>query len=246
MNFLFACGCPRSGTTALGNILNAHPLICVGVERYRQLAIGPRGQEFLPDLFEPERFMQIDDADTSALIANRKLFRKFNSSRELKFIGDKIPRLYTRLSFIASKFPDARLVYIFRDPLEVAYSWQKRADNPADGWPSINGRMAALTEWVKSIELMAEALPRWEGQAIILNYANFFNAASPEEFASNIARLYAKLGLRMQPENLNKTAKIFWREAPKPLPLPEDQLFKQKLKEVMENKHLGILQEKAL
>ena len=245
MQNLFVFGCPRSGTTALGAILNAHPLICLGIERYRHIAMGALVREFLPSLFTPERFCQMDEQEPKRA-ANQFLLKKFESGRPLAFIGDKIPRLYARLDVLEREFPEASIIYIFRDPLEVAHSWQKRADNPQDSWPSTNGRVAAIAEWTKSIDAMVEALPRWKARATIIDYATFFNVSTPEALGTNIARLYKRLGLGMRPENMEKVVKRFWRQEPNLPSLSDDPTLAAMVEQARKIPGLDVLRAAAL
>ena len=61
-SFLFVCGFPRSGTTALWRLLNSDKRLALGVERF-----GTKfsSREFLtPELFETERFFDAQSVDT--------------------------------------------------------------------------------------------------------------------------------------------------------------------------------------
>ncbi len=232
MNVAFVCGCPRSGTTALAAILNEHPQLCIGVERYKHIAMGPRGAQFLPDLFTPERFVDIRPEDTNIVGHNRRLKKKFESKYEIKVIGEKTPRLYTRLPFLKANFPDAKLIFIFRDPYEVALSWERRAENTADNWPAANGRNQAVVEWVKSIDIVAKALPEWPDAVTIIDYARFFGTANATGLAANIEKLYGRLDVRMRPENVLRIAQQYWR-APKPPAPPEDPEFQAALRDAL-------------
>ena len=144
---LFVCGVPRSGTTAVTRLLNAHPKIGIGVERYRsRLTIG-----LTPDLFERVRFFKYEEDDGA-----RDVFEKFAEEyARLKakwnrclYVGDKIPRLYRRFDPLYAAFPNATVVCITRDVLPVCASWQRRADDPNDrSWPPSNDALAAVREW---------------------------------------------------------------------------------------------------
>src|SRR5205807_10659654 len=71
--FLFVCGVPRSGTTALAQLLNYHPRIGIGIERFRSIAIGSRGDEFRLTLYRKERFFKFRDGDGA-----RDVFEKYS------------------------------------------------------------------------------------------------------------------------------------------------------------------------
>src|SRR3954447_8348170 len=102
--YLFVIGCPRSGTTALWQLLVKHPNIVLGVERYGTRFFGP---DFLdPTLFEFERFFRIEPGDTfypdlSVTSDYESMRRRFGRA---KYVGDKIPYLYRFLPQLEAAF----------------------------------------------------------------------------------------------------------------------------------------------
>lgn len=206
MKYLFVFGCPRSGTTALGFLLNLHPVVALGIERYKYIAIGKRGREFLPELFEKTRFLDIRADDTNTQIYNRHLAQKYASRHTVEMIGDKIPRLYRRLARLRATFPEAYFVVIFRDPVDVALSWQTRADSPRDAWPTENGAVKALVEWLDCVNIIADAQAVCGEKLIIVDYDRFFRVPNAADLAGNIKRLYIALGLEVKQVNLLRAA----------------------------------------
>lgn len=173
---LFVCGTPRSGTTALARALNTNPRIVVGIERYgRRLFKVPDGDH--RSLFTNDRYFHYepDDADTDFNAAHKDLTeaskRKFDTA---VYVGDKVPRLYRRLSFINTAFPNCVVVYIIRNPIHVAASWQKRAERSNDRWPQRNGFQEATIEWNASIQLALEARKLLRSRLILLSYERVF------------------------------------------------------------------------
>lgn len=173
---LFICGTNRSGTTALARLLNANPAVIVGIERYRK------------------RLMQIKDGDHRSLFSKGRYFayhaddtnvdfnaahpeeteaarRKFDTAL---YVGDKIPQLYRRLQYIEAAFPDCRVVYIVRDPVNVATSWQRRAEAKNDPWPQRNGYQRAVIEWNESIRFAMRAKQHLGNRLIFLSYDRLF------------------------------------------------------------------------
>jgi hypothetical protein len=132
--YLFVMGCPRSGTTALRTLLNGHQAIALGEERY-----GTRCNraEFLdPSLFEGDRFFRLSEGDTfytdleGAIPEFGALKSRYGGA---KYRGDKILFLYRYLPQLLDTFQErARAVVIFRNIFDVADSYNRRADNPAD------------------------------------------------------------------------------------------------------------------
>lgn len=214
MKHLFVFGCPRSGTTALGILLNRHPVIALGIERYKHIAMGGRGREFQPELFEQTRFLDIRPDDTNTGRQNEHLAQKFSSGRPIRLTGDKIPRLYRRLTPLRATFPDAYLMVIFRDPVDVALSWQARADSPRDSWPAENGAAKALVEWLNCVNIVADAQPSCGEKLTIVDYDRFFRVPNAADLAANIKRLYGALGLEMQEANLLRAAEAMRKGRP--------------------------------
>jgi len=214
MKHLFVCGCPRSGTTALGTLLNRHPSIALGIERFKHIAMGRRGAEFGPALFEHDRFLDILAEDTNTIGQNKHLAKKFATTHEIRMVGDKIPRLYRRLPFLREAFPGAALVVIFRDPVAVALSWQARADSPKDQWPAENGADKALEEWQVSVDAVSEEAAAWGKSLTIIDYDRFFRVPDALTLADNTRRLFGALGLKMQDTNLLRAAEALRGSAP--------------------------------
>ena len=66
MKYCFVFGCPRSGTTAVARLLQAHPRVVIGMERYKFLLSRRRDRgTFGPTLFERERFFDFRAGDTN-------------------------------------------------------------------------------------------------------------------------------------------------------------------------------------
>jgi len=147
---LFVAGCPRSGTTALTRLLNLHPEIVVGLERYKR--IFGRRHDVKRDMFEEARFFDFREGDTDfapgrargdADAFYERAREKFPNAR---FVGDKYPQFFRFYAALFRAFPAAKVVFIARDPLRVAQSWQRRADD-ATSWPEKNDARRSVGYW---------------------------------------------------------------------------------------------------
>jgi hypothetical protein len=147
--FLFVVGCPRSGTTLLQRMLDAHPQLAVANDTHfipRALeAVRPGSLEDEDALFDasmlPEliswvrcyyRFarMGLDEASFAQAAASARSYREFVSllygqlarkhGKELG--GEKTPDYVRHLPFLHRLFPWARSVHIIRDGRDVALS----------------------------------------------------------------------------------------------------------------------------
>lgn len=175
---IFVCGTPRSGTTALARLLNTSPHIVVGIERYGKRLLKINGGD-QSGLFSRDRFFSydVDDAAVDFNVAQKDLTE--SSKRKLDhaaFVGDKVPRLYRRLPFIDGAFPNCVVVYIVRNPVQVAASWQKRAEKESDRWPMRNGFQEATIEWNESIALAMHSRRRFGNRLILLSYDRVFGS----------------------------------------------------------------------
>lgn len=184
--FVFICGNPRSGTTALGDLLNKDHRLIIGNERYRRVRKG-----LGPEHFTRERFFEPTPHETSFLPARlipegvkgysiwpedeAELRRKWNSP-DLAYVGDKAPFYIRQLPHLRDAFPGCKLVVLLRDPVSVADSYVRRAENPDDHWPSENDHTVAIEHWNQSIEDLNNYLVRFGLQDLfIVDYQTFYS-----------------------------------------------------------------------
>ena len=174
---LFVCGCARSGTTALAQLVGSDRRVLLGIERYAKLArdrfaIGP-------EHLEPARFARIEDGDTFCDSFDGRHYwdahfaDKLAGRLELAYVGDKKPILYRFWRELFQRFPDARLLFIYRDPLAVARSWERRARVPGGNWPRARDAGAAIDEWNHSSACIREAVAA-RHRVGILSYEQLF------------------------------------------------------------------------
>lgn len=171
-------GVPRSGTTLLRTILNAHPSIAAGpetpwlgghtarsvMELHRALCesrsgyVASFGGRRADVTAASRRFV----ADLLALYARRNGKRRW---------AEKTPNAVLFADFLLELFPDARIVRVERDPLDVALSthviadhrrglspWHEQYLQLAPGTPVKNTLFNALLRCVHWNRLLAGAL----------------------------------------------------------------------------------------
>lgn len=143
--YVFIAGCPRSGTTALAGLLNDHPGVVMGMERYKF-----RSAQLDPSLFEPARFLAVESGDTDVGHDLAPAAAKFASGRAA-VVGDKIPGLTAHLGNLRGRFAAAKVLFLLRDPLMVAESFERRARNPKDRWPEKNDAHRAPYYWNRAL-----------------------------------------------------------------------------------------------
>lgn len=135
---VFVVGCPRSGTTLVRRMLNAHPNLSVGPETL-----------FLSVLqnIEKQRWHQlsqfgITQAQWQSHI--RELFSWVHSQRaeregKARWV-DKTPGYAVILDYVDQLYPDCQVIHLLRDPHDVVDSWRRRvgpvkAREAVKAWP---------------------------------------------------------------------------------------------------------------
>jgi sulfotransferase family protein len=138
--YLFAFGCPRSGTTLLQRMLDAHPHLAVSNDpHFIPFAPGvARGEDppLTPALIDwvigYPKFHRLGLDETRARAAARTartyseyiaaLYDALAAARGKPFAGEKTPRYVRYLPLLHSLFPYARCIHLLRDGRDVALS----------------------------------------------------------------------------------------------------------------------------
>ena len=229
---LFVHGQARSGTSALTRVLNAHPRIALGMERYQRLWSPERIGELRPGLFERERFFDFSDALTTNAPVGRAAAKWDTYYAELEsrwdavdWRGDKV--LTLKLLRLWDNFPDARVVTIVRPIEEVAPSYAARAARPGStgaAWGrDLDARRAVdmANRMLGKIRQAARARP---DQVLVVEHARFFSRPD------SLAAILDFLGLGRCPDldaawSAASTRYLdTLRDRPRPL-APDDQAY---------------------
>lgn len=144
-DLFFLVGCPRSGTTLLQQMLDAHPAIAVAPETHFIRRFWLHRARYPMDTIEEIRLlvdaiialpefseMRLDphhyrsDAiqlrDHSSLL--RLLLSQFAIRQGKQIVGEKTPNHLLYMEILKELFPDARFVHLVRDPRAVVNSWR--------------------------------------------------------------------------------------------------------------------------
>lgn len=170
--YIFIMGCDRSGTTALVHLMNAHPKICIGMERYKRLVGTPHQLD--PALFEREAFFSLHSDQTNIRWDHfyQLLTAKYDGA---EYVGDKVPRYFHIIPQLRGRFPGATLIFLARDPYSVASSWKRRAMNPKDSnWPESHGVEQAVRVWNRSLAAFRDAAAISTDDLVFLRYEAVF------------------------------------------------------------------------
>lgn len=196
---LFLAGLGRSGTSALTEVVGAHPEIVLGMERFKRRWKAKIG-ELDAGHFTKERFFDFSDGLTNVVPAGSPRWTEFYGRMEAKwdqakYVGDKFTTL--QMPGVWKNMPDAKFICIVRDIREVASSWEKRAANQADkGWPARLDAHRAVEVWNNGNARILRATENHPDQVRVLDYATFFGAAD----AGPLRRALDWLGLDWTPE----------------------------------------------
>ena len=135
--------------------------------------------------------------------------RAYKTYDSFEFIGDKDPKLFDGYDLLVNKFPNVKIVYIIRNIIEVAHSFELRAlktkfdhgvhNVPDNVWPISRNWERAISEWNHSIEQTRRFASKLNIH--ILPYENLFS----DENA--LIRMYAFLGLDFKKSVIN-----FWQQ----------------------------------
>jgi hypothetical protein len=149
--FVFLVGCPRSGTTLLRRIVDAHPQIAVTPEthwlpRFCTKGVGctPEGlvtPALLPRLLGHGRFpdLGVGRAELERLLGDGEpvtyaqfvggLFDLYGRAQGKRLVGDKTPGYVRKIRTLHALWPASRFVHLIRDGRDVCLSartWKRR------------------------------------------------------------------------------------------------------------------------
>jgi hypothetical protein len=163
---VFILGMPRSGTTVVRSILNQHPSIAIAPETHFLTAYVDRNNKpevCLQKYIATDRFKYLD-IDDEKLISRLKqevnlthhaifdaILKEYAHFMGKSIFGEKTPGNYEHVDTLLHWYPNARIIWMIRDPRAVAASYQNV------GWHSKDVIGPAI-RWRKSMKL----LDRWE------------------------------------------------------------------------------------
>jgi hypothetical protein len=159
--YVFIVGCPRSGTTLLRRMLDAHPQLAITPEthwipRHLERGVGVTSEGFAtPALVtaitgSPKfRRSEIGRVELESLLGTnepvpyadfvRGFFDMYGRARGKPLVGDKTPGYVRRMPLLHELFPEARFVHLIRDGRDVALS--------AIAWRRASKLAKRLTTW---------------------------------------------------------------------------------------------------
>ncbi len=176
---MFIVGCPRSGTTLLQRMVNAHPDIAITPESHwiprlyaKPWALtseGPVKPKLIRRLLGHPKFarLKISPEEIAKLTGNGKpisygnlvsrIFDLYGQRQGKPLVGDKTPDYVRSIETLHGLWPSARFVHVIRDGRDVALSmmdWSKSRPKPGDfaAWGEDRVSTAALW-WELNVRL---------------------------------------------------------------------------------------------
>jgi hypothetical protein len=173
--FVFVVGCPRSGTTLLQRILDAHPQLAVCPESFwivyyyqNRVGLRPDGRitpEIIDRLFEYHKFyrMKQDRQDLEKMLGQTEpisyadfvsgIFDAYAEDHGKPLAGDKTPDYVRNLPVLHQLWPKAKFVHLIRDGRDVALSainWKRKAAKLRSLFPTWHEHpLATAAAWWK-------------------------------------------------------------------------------------------------
>lgn len=182
----FLLGVPRSGTTLLSQLLQAHPHVTSPPEPWLLLALEsfgrapsrhPADSQLLAIAID-ELFERIDKSHALRALAD-DVYRQYSARCGALCFVDKTPRYWLILDFLESLYPDAPSIVLLRNPYAIAASlknsWGIRLSLDSiceDHAPYI----ADLALGVKALLEHAERRP-----ALLMHYESLVRAPATEQ-----------------------------------------------------------------
>jgi tetratricopeptide (TPR) repeat protein len=186
---IFIVGMPRSGTTLLDRILDNHPDVVSTGERTdfpRQLrwSATRHGKEMIdPDLLD--RLPQVDYAELGRRYLDQTRWRVPGS----RFFVDKLPPNYLLLGLIHRTLPQAPILHMVRDPMDICFSNYKALFG--ESYPYSYQQQALAQHYIHYRGLMRHWHSIMSGCVLDVSYANLVR--DPE---AALETVYAHCGLR--------------------------------------------------
>lgn len=206
---VFLIGFPRSGTTLLGKILNAHPQ-CMTLEERPTLSGLLHQVSSLPNGY-PAELLTLEDedrlnlqraywADVEECLPEQSRDDRVPDGRVLI---DQHPFNTSRVWPIAAAFPNARFIVALRDPRDVCLSCFMQNFNPNDVTANFCSLEDTARAYCNTMQNWIEASRRIQPRTITIRYEDVVH-----NFEPTVARMLDFVGVKW-----DESVRDFWKES---------------------------------
>ena len=170
--YLFIVGCPRSGTTLIQRMVNAHYQMAITPESHwiprfyaKPWAVNPEGfvtRKLIRRLLAKPKFarLKLNEDELKMLTGKAKqisysqlvslIFDLYGKAQGKPLVGDKTPDYVRSIQALHKLWPSARFVHVIRDGRDVALSmmdWTKVHPKPGDFVTWEKDRVSTAAAW---------------------------------------------------------------------------------------------------
>lgn len=156
-------GCPRSGTSALAEMVTCHPDVAIAHERF---GLRAASDEFSRADFLTDRAHDYREED-----GGRPAFDHPTTTKALAkwdgaaVVGDKLPYMSLLLN-AAKKLPGCKVVAVIREPVGMAESFHDRFRRPGDPFP--HDFRQSVRFFNEGMQLLRDATPEEDGYSLMV------------------------------------------------------------------------------
>lgn len=187
-SYVFVSGMPRSGTTALGHLLNLSTEVALFTELHNYYFT------YAPSSFSPEMLARKHKVRPTVISAEM-----IERAGKAAFVGDKRPLFHYALPHTLAAMADRQVTvfHLLRPVLHVAASYHARAANPEDIWEPLRDIGLCIDEMnVMHRFLLGQAAAPQGNPAHRLVFVDYHRVFSDTEYA---AGLFTRLGAACGP-----------------------------------------------
>ncbi len=123
-NIIFIVGFPRCGSTLVEQILSSHPSVSAAGETFALRHSLLAFQQLIRPPEDYPYWLETQPADALIQIANEYL-QKVHPFKHSEFLTDKLLDNYKFIGAIHLIFPNAKIIHVQRNPIDVCYSCYK-------------------------------------------------------------------------------------------------------------------------
>lgn len=192
------------------DLLNQHPEIAIGKERYYYHASSeyPNNFGLTADKFLPSKFFDLHIGETfHENLSGQPPVDKYVSA---SLVGDKIPKLLYHRESLQQHIPDCLIIYILRNPIDVAMSYKNRSSESDEIWTILeeSAIRTAVDEWNTSLQQASAAFQAFgRQQFLIISYERLTQVGE-------ISRIMKFLSLPFESEFMRRHARFVTVNAP--------------------------------